>query len=157
MHWLDAIARSKKSEALDFLESKKIRAIDFSSDGFIRDCFELINRGELGTKDAVTALNIHLTKNKKPLDSHITMIEAVDLNGKVIASTMEKIIGKDVSNKTAFIQAKDNNYDGVFIRKPHRDDITYSTEVDVCVPITSRINFEPLGTITIHYSIAGYM
>ncbi len=153
MSWLGAIAKSKKRRAIEFLESKKIRTIDFSSDGFIRECLEVINRGELSKKHTVTALNIHLSKNKKPLDPHISLIEIVDLKGKVIASTMEKTIGKDVSKEMKFIKAIDNNFEEVLVFDLHNETTTCLMEVDVCVPVFSEPNVKPLGIVVNHYNI----
>jgi len=153
MSWLGAIAKSKKGRAIEFLESKKIRTIDFSSDGFIRECLEVINRGELSKKHTVTALNIHLSKNKKPLDPHISLIEIVDLKGKVIASTMEKTIGKDVSKEMKFIKAIDNNFEEVLIFDLHNEAVTCLMEVDVCAPIFSETKVKPLGIVVNHYNI----
>ncbi len=75
-----------------FLDSKKWRVIDFSSDGFIRDSLEIIS--DRGTQsDAVSRLNAHLRQNKKSLDTQLTSIAVLDIDGMVVASTTEEWVG----------------------------------------------------------------
>ncbi len=45
LEWLTAVAESRKIHAQSFMEAKSGRAVDFGSDGFIRDTLETINRG----------------------------------------------------------------------------------------------------------------
>jgi len=112
MQDLTAVAEFKKAHVLEFLEAKEGRTIDFSSDGFIRDRLEKINRGVSLRQNNVTALNRHLSMNKMPLDPYIAAIEVVDMNGKVAASTNETMIGRDVSGQEIYkksIHAASNN------------------------------------------------
>ena len=82
----------------------KARIIDFSSDGFIKDCTkEIIRKEEMGFYYA-DLLNTHLQVNKQPLDPDILAIFIVDINGRVISSTEigQVGMGKNVSGETYF-------------------------------------------------------
>jgi hypothetical protein len=83
--WLTAVAESKKIHTLSFLDSKKGRVIDFSSDGFIRDSLGIIS-GRETESDVASNLTRHLKMNKKSLDSQIASIAVLDINGRVVAS-----------------------------------------------------------------------
>ena len=85
-----------------FLKVKKDRVVDFISDGIVRDCTEEIILRKERIQYCADRLNTHLTLNKKPLDPDILAVLVVDLNGKVISSTENEQIGKDVSGKTWF-------------------------------------------------------
>src|SRR3990167_4860497 len=71
---LTAIAESKRIHIMSFMNGKRGRAVDFSSDGFIRDGLEAISQGR-GRPNAVADLNRHLKSNKKRLDPHIVAID----------------------------------------------------------------------------------
>ncbi len=68
---LKAIAESREQHLLTFMERTEIRTADFSTDGFIRRCFETIIRGGDSQQDAVVRLNKYLSKRKLPLDRHL--------------------------------------------------------------------------------------
>ena len=95
---LKAVAESREPHIQSTLEKLKVRTVDFSSDGFIRNSFERIVRGRDSKQDAVIRLNAYLKKNKLTLYSHgLPAIILVDKVGKVISSTDEKLVGKDFS------------------------------------------------------------
>ena len=95
---LKAVAESREPHIQSTLEKLKVRTVDFSSDGFIRNSFERIVRGRDSKQDAVIRLNAYLKKNKLTLYSHgLLAIILVDKVGKVISSTDEKLVGKDFS------------------------------------------------------------
>lgn len=94
---LTVLAETEEGFILTFLEQVKGRAVDFSSDGLIRDYAEKIITAKSQPKDIVNALNIHLRNNKQSIDHTILGILIVDATGKVIASTDEKEIGFDES------------------------------------------------------------
>ncbi len=85
-----------------FLSGKKERTVDFSSDGFTRNCTEEIAKKDSRREYYIKALNTHLVTNKKPLDPDILAIFVVDLDGKVIGSTEAFLLGLDVSGETYF-------------------------------------------------------
>lgn len=138
MQDLTAIAEFKKAHVLEFLEAKKGRTIDFCSDGFIRDSLEKINRGKSLRQDNVTALNKHLSINKKPLDPYIAAIEVVDMNGKVVASTNETMIGRDVSDQEIYKRAIHAAYNNPYVSQPYHSTYLNAKSIDVSGPLTSK-------------------
>ena len=90
-----AVDKSQKHVNV-FLEGKRGRIIDFSSDGFVRDCTEEIILKKDRIQYCTDRLNTHFTLNKKPLDPDILVVFVVDLEGKVISSTENEQIGRDV-------------------------------------------------------------
>lgn len=151
MEWLSAITASRKAHILEALEAKRSRTIDFSSDGFIRDSLEKINRiGFIKEYDVVINLNRHLSVNKKPIDQDIVAIAVVDLDGEVVASTNNTWIGKDMSNQEVFKQGLNKAY----IEQPG-----YLSDLDAkCIlissPIISVMDDGLLGAIINVYDLA---
>lgn len=151
MEWLAAITASRKAHILEALEAKRSRTIDFSSDGFIRDSLEKINRiGFIKEYDVVINLNRYLSVNKKLLDQDIVAIAVVDLDGEVVASTNNTWIGKDMSNQDVFKQGLNETY----IEQPG-----YLSDLDAkCIlissPIISVMNDDLLGAIINVYDLA---
>ncbi|MEE8596751.1 MAG: hypothetical protein V3T09_02960, partial [bacterium] len=85
------------------LSKRRFRIVDFSSDGFIRDCVEQISFMPTERSiDICEKLNSHLIVNKKRLDPDILEIEILNPKGKVIASTLKEEISKDKSHKDYF-------------------------------------------------------
>ncbi len=151
MQDLTAVAEFKKAHVLEFLEAKEGRTIDFSSDGFIRDRLEKINRGVSLRQNNVTALNRHLSMNKMPLDPYIAAIEVVDMNGKVAASTNETMIGRDVSGQEIYkksIHAASNNS---YVSQPYHSSYLDAKSIDVSAPLTSRRGSKTIGVLINHY------
>ena len=85
-----------------FLSGKQGRIVDFSSDGFIRDCTEEIICKDSRREYYIKALNNHLVTGMKPLDPDILEVFVIDLDGKVISSTDVGLLGRDVSGETYF-------------------------------------------------------
>jgi PAS domain S-box-containing protein len=136
-----------------FLDGKRNRLIDFSSDGFIRDCTERIIDGISGDVNAAQ-LNSHLINNKKPLDTDILEVFIVDLEGKVISSTEINRVGKDVSGEPYF--SKTIRVDS-FI-----NDLHYSTEFsentyEVSRLLVSRDGEKTIGIIVNRYNGDSFM
>ncbi len=152
---LTAIAVSKKYHVLSILHAKRDRTVDFSSDGFIRDSLYTINHGDLHSrKEATIALNEHLSASKKPLDHHIMEIDILDLNGKVVASTNEKLIEKEVYTKEVFTRNIDKIYDEPYISAPHYNPYLKEIILDIYCPITSLEDVRPSGILINHYNLA---
>ena len=85
-----------------FMQEKKTRIVDFSSDGLIITCAgKILHRIDV---DSYTfQLNRHLLYNKKPLDErNIVEVFVVNLDGKVISSTEISRIDKYVSDEDYF-------------------------------------------------------
>ena len=94
---LRAVAQSKKMHILCFVETKKIRTADFSTDGFIRTKLDQCVRNEKYNQYAAIQLNKYLSTYKLPLSNNLKAIVIVDVNGKVISSTSEHLYGRDMS------------------------------------------------------------
>jgi hypothetical protein len=114
IEWMTVLAAAKKAHLLEFLEAKKTRTVDFSSDGFIRDRLEEISAEESLTlkKDISTDLNTYLLSNKKPLDPYLTAITVTDMDGNVVAATGESMIGTDVSGEEVFMHLCATYFEG---------------------------------------------
>ena len=81
---LEIAASKLQANAHVFLEAKKGRILDFSSDGFIRDCTVKITNKRDNVPSYSKHLNDHLVENKLPLDSSIIETFVVDLEGRII-------------------------------------------------------------------------
>ena len=153
LDWLTAVAESKKVHTLSFLDSKKGRVVDFSSDGFIRDSLEIISRR--GTQSyAVPSLNRHLKVNKKSLDSHITSIAVLDINGRVVASTTEEWVGKDMSEENIFMSCVSKNYGETYTGKSYNVPYLNVNCIFISAPLTSKQENKTMGVIINAYDIA---
>ena len=84
------------------LSKRRFRVVDFSSDGFIRDCIDQMSYSPPEYSQIGKQLNTHLITNKKSLDPHILEIEILNHEGKVIASTLQEQMGKDKSHEDYF-------------------------------------------------------
>ena len=98
------IAESYRGQVCQFLEMIRRRAQDFASDGFMRTRLPKEIRGREGS---VNNLSKYLAENKITLDESIKTIHVLSMEGRVVASTDNAEIGKDLSNKTFFVKGKD--------------------------------------------------
>lgn len=101
---LKAIAKLKEMYIQSFLTAKKGRAADFSSDGFIRDSIEGLNRGDSDRDTVLKALNSHLLLNKKSVDPQLVAVAIADPAGRLIASSDGAMMGKVISGCKVFQQ-----------------------------------------------------
>ena len=101
---LTAIAESKRLHVQNLMELLKARTADFSTDWFMRNSFEKIVCRGINKHDAEIRLNKHLTKNKLPLYRHLLAVALVDKGGRVVSSTSEKLLGKDLSDHDVCMQ-----------------------------------------------------
>lgn len=99
---LTVLAETEEGYIITFLEHIKGRAVDFSSDGLIRDYTEKIVKAKSRPENIINALNIHLRNNKQSVDPTILGILIVDLRGMVIASTDERELDFDESTDEYF-------------------------------------------------------
>ncbi len=152
MNWLTAVAESKKIHTISFLDSKKGRVVDFSSDGFIRDSLEIISRlGDEG--DAVSNLNQHIKMSKKSLDSQIAAIAVLDINGMVIASTTEEWDGIDMSKEDVFVNCLSKDYGETYTGKKYSFPYLNSNCILFSAPLTSKHDSKTIGVIINAYKI----
>lgn len=152
---LSAMAQSKKIHLLSLMESKKGRTIDFSSDGFIRDYLEKINRGISSHELLVKSLTRHLANNKKPLDSHIEGISVVNTKGKVVASTYNEWIGQDISGQEIFLEGMKLFPGNAYVGPAHFCPYGHKNTLSISAPLTSRRskNNEKTGMIINCYDV----
>ncbi len=152
LDWLTAVAESKKVHTLSFLDSKKGRVVDFSSDGFIRDSLEAISSSETQSP-VVNTLIRHLEVNKKPLDRHITAIAVLDINGNVVASTNKLWLGKDMSKANIFMSCVTKNYGETYIGKSYSVPYLNENCIFISAPLTSRQENKTMGVIINAYNM----
>lgn len=153
---LTTIAKSREKAIYLYLRAKLGRVIDFASDGFIRDSILVINTLGVSAADKRTVvedLNIHLAQNNMPLDKSLYGINIIDINGRVVASTFEKEIGLDESQKVYFLETKGLDYGNAYV-----SDVFYSDHFGVettvftaSAPLTDRNSGEKLGVIVNFY------
>ncbi|MBI5563181.1 MAG: PAS domain S-box protein [Deltaproteobacteria bacterium] len=135
---LTVIADAYEGQVYLFLEMSKRRAMDFSSDGFIRDELE---KAASGSASAAGPLNRHLIRNKLPLDRSIDRIYVIASNGRVVAATNEAAIGKDASDEQFFLRGRE----GVAIYERHT---AYGdSEIAVAAPVTDKRTGGRIGVI----------
>ncbi len=141
---LNVVAEFKEGEVLLYLEKLKTRNSDFASDGFIRNRLENIDN-----EGAMEMLNTHLLVNKKSLDNDLILIDVLDLNGKVRASTEPIRVGSDKSEQQYFKRGERETY----IEDIHREeDGTLSLEV--YTPLKTREDpFKIIGVLVNHYKV----
>jgi len=76
LQWLTAVAESRETHVLEFINGKRGRTIDFSSDGSIRDSLESItHRGH--QSNAVISLNRYLKDNKDNITGVVEYVRDV--------------------------------------------------------------------------------
>ncbi|MBI2471160.1 MAG: diguanylate cyclase [Planctomycetes bacterium] len=152
---LRAVGKSKKLHIMSFVQAKRDRAVDFSSDGFIRESVKKINEYK-SPPDVVNTLNRHLLENKKPLDPHITSIEVANKNGIVIASTHEALMGSVVANYEGFKQSINGGYGNAFVDPPGYCDTANANVLPVYSPIISIAGKETIGVIIICFEMSAF-
>ncbi len=156
LSWLTAIADSRRAHVIASLEAEKERTIALASDGFIKDCLESIVHKEAFSDGIAITLNNHLIQNKMPLDSHIIALSVANMDGKVVASTSEALIGKDVSDQEVFQQAINKNQEGAYVGQPVHIPIPYQY-ADCCIPyaalITSMEGGDAIGVLINDHSL----
>ena len=151
---LTAVAEARKAHVLELMEAEKVRTIDFSSDGFIRESLQTINDGGNLKDQAVIDLNRHLSENKMPLDTYITSIQVTDKDGRVVSSTNEAVIGHNIFDRDIFKNAADEVYAGLYVSHAHSSDPRSKKQhIDISAPITAGDDRELLGLIINEYDL----
>jgi two-component sensor histidine kinase/HAMP domain-containing protein len=150
-----AIAESKRLHLMTFVESIKSRTIDFSSDGFIRDSLEAIAQGAEQSY-SVIKLNKHLVNNKMPLDPHIVAIDVVGINGRVVSSTVEESIGRELSDNERFPQLVNGAYGDAYVKEPHRSHVLEDVGMDISAPMFAKSGDKFIGSIRLHYDTSAF-
>lgn len=155
LKWMKEIAESRRTEIITFLDAKKERTQDFSSDGFIRDHLQKITNAD--SLLLVSELNRHLLVNKKTLDHYIDDILIVNLEGKIVASSNEgwrekNILESELFYKSMAVLAKSsvNIYIGKSIFSPELD----TKSIYISANVRSLSTGEQLGIIVNVYNFA---
>lgn len=149
---LRAISASKELHVLSSLEATKVQTACFATDGFIRSSLETLVQG--GTKqETSTGLSRYLLKDKLPLCRHLMAMAVADKYGKIVSSTNEKLIGKDISRQDVFVQGKSRNYGEMYTGKSYCSPCFNTCCISVSAPIVSRQGAEPVGVIVNAYSL----
>jgi signal transduction histidine kinase len=149
---LTAIAESKKIHTLSIMREKSGRTIDFSSDGFIRDSLDTISQRDYQSY-AVSSLNMHLKENKKPLDPHIVAIAVVDIDGRVVSSTNEKMIGTDMSKHDIFVKSISKTYGETYVGHTYQYPFLDEDCIFISAPLTRKHGGDKIGTIINAYDL----
>ncbi|TLD39964.1 MAG: Sensory box histidine kinase [Candidatus Jettenia ecosi] len=135
---LKGVAESKRLHTQALMRANEIRIRNISSDGYIRDKFEIVTRGGTSSQRTVARLNTYLLKNKKRLYSEIIAIMLVDKYGKVISSSNEKPVGTIISHLDVFQQGMKKNYGDFCVGQPHYSPYLHANCILVSAPIISR-------------------
>ncbi len=142
----EAVAKSRANQIETFLESKKERAIDFSSDGFIRDSLRELRNSS--SEEIMEDLNEHLIKNKITIDESFYGVFVLDTEGKIVGTTNpEGEFGEDFKKDSLFIEGRKTAY---------VKEIFYDEEFETKGIIVSALIFEQekfLGVVAIRINL----
>jgi methyl-accepting chemotaxis protein len=148
---LTTIADSREVAIVLYLKGKEGRALDFSSDGFIRDTLENIHQKTPEAKQLGEELNRHLLENKKPLDTDCQETFVLNLEGKVAASSEKDNVGKDKSGDEYFAEGKK----GIFTQLSYRQERKGKGYITISAPLTTKTTKELTGVIVNQYDLNG--
>ena len=142
---LSTTADGVHSRIHEFLEIKRERIVDFSSDGFIRDSAEEIGYyGDI--RNRAYELSNHLSGNKMPLDSDILETFVTDMYGVIVASSTQQHIGLNRPEEDYFTGAKRK---GIHVTDLHQSIDSDELVIEVSRLLSSRkegVN-RPVGII----------
>lgn len=136
---LTTLAGAYEGQIYEFLEMSRRRAQDFSSDGLIRNSLQEIIRGNAA---AIAGLNEHVSKNKMVLDTSIHDMHVLSLDGHIVISTYNFLIGKDMSDQPFFIEGK--NRVSITESKTFHPE---APELAISAPILSSATRKPIGVL----------
>ena len=164
---LNISGKGVEGKISSFIEGKKGRTLDFCSDGVVKDGLTYYDPDDPDVATLVKNTSNHITKNKMSLDSSLVDIFVLNLKGKVVFATNEKLLGKDKSKKEYFTNISKyfkNFKDKEFLKKFLKDPtmIVYATDFyvseDLKIPIISMANIVtaratglPLGVLVNRY------
>ena len=151
---LAAIAESKRLHFNCFMAAKRDRAVDFSSDGFIRTCLDQMNREKTKKGRIGASLNRHLLEHKKPLDPHIIAVIVLDLDGKVVAASSEELMGVDMSDHEIFTMSVDKSYGMTHVVQQGCLPFLEKQCIPVSAPIVAMRVAETIGVIACIYDVS---
>ncbi|HHT9135336.1 MAG TPA: HD domain-containing phosphohydrolase [Candidatus Avalokitesvara rifleensis] len=154
MNWMKAVAESRKMHLLEFLEGEK-RTVAALSAGIDIDknfihALEKVKRGEPVDSDIFTASSEHLRKEVEKFP-HILRIAIMGMNGKVVASCHETIIGQDMSDKEVFISGGRGPHVEPYKSSPYFEGVGC---ICTSTPIFSMESGETVGVIVTVHNLA---
>lgn len=125
---LSSASTGMEAALLEFLESKRARTVDFSTDAFIVDTLKAINFSKNpGERDALGArLSDYIKANKITIDQDIVVTHVLDLSGKIVASTDRKVFGQDWSGEPFF---------SFSLMESYIQDISFRKTIPVSAPV----------------------
>ncbi len=144
---LVAVVDAHRGIAEQFIYREKERAIDFSSDGFIREKLEAFLNGD---KKTLKPLKDHISKSKLPLDKDISAVSIVSPDGKIIASTDASIEGRQVEDQSFVL----NSIKGPWVSANELGRIKESNLL-ASAPVFSMSKGRLLGVLVNTISVAG--
>lgn len=142
------VAEGKEAAILEFISSKKSRAVVYAGGEFITSEVERITAipDRAGRRKAASALNEHLRNNRRPLDPDIAEIHILDLNGLVIGSTDEESLGSDVDrNEPYFLKGRNAPYIQDFQTHAHHGHL--NRFIAVAAPVRSSRTGKVIGVL----------
>lgn len=151
---LQAIAESKRTHFLYFMETKKIRTIDSSADGFISNGLMLISREGPSQQYEVIRLNEYLSKVKVPLHRYIETISLADRKGLIISSTSEELLGINISDQEIFTEAIKVGYGDAYVGQPYYDPYHGINSLSVSTLVIFDRDTEPAGVMINTYNLS---
>lgn len=137
-----------------FLDSIKGRALDFSSDGFIRSkvqAMQAMGPSSPRFREMQETLGTYLKQQKMPLDNAVKLMLVIGLNGRVIAATSEQEIDFDELRDSYFTEAKKDAFISD-VHITHHSDGENIIYIAVSAPIKTLASGELAGVLVNFYS-----
>lgn len=157
LHGLNVVTVAKKAEVMEYLMGKKGRAIDFASDGFIRDQAEFISTTAESQEmmRASRTLNEHLRMNKKPLDPEILEIRIIDLSGRIIGtSEADYLLGLGTgNNQPYFLKGQHETYIQDVSTYIYQGVEELQEVIVIGTPLRSRASGKIIGVLANFYNL----
>lgn len=97
---MNSIAAEREGDIILFLQISKDRMEDFASDGIIVEETERMIR----TRPEGPRLSDYIETHKLPILKNIYRLSVISRDGKVLASTVRSVIGRDMSSEDFFIK-----------------------------------------------------
>ncbi len=149
---LSTIAALKKRHIEFFLESKKDLAEDFCSSRLIKEYLKTINRGRENKKASTKALKRYLLMDKMPIDPHLAAISVADATGRIVVSSDETLVGKNISGCEVFTQTIRKDCKEANIIPPYCNAQLGADSLFVCAPISLK-NGDKIGAVINSYGM----
>ncbi len=140
---LEIVAESTNGEIDDLFKYLKGRVQDFSSDGFIKDSLERLNRSATESDEIAHELSRHLANNKLPIFNEALEVLVMNYEGVVVSATNTQIIGANYSRSNFFLNRSKSGYVSDFIKRDDGQEYIWT----VSAPIYSRTTEEFIGVL----------